>query len=133
MKSDYKLKICFGSVYSGGNISFSGSGSLSSTLTSIYGNRLVKFDLKHSKCHSVDNLSDHTLTCFDVSPNNCITVVVNENGSATLVSNQSELSIRSFDFRSPVSAVSFSPDGSKIAVAKNDVILVYHAPGMYPV
>ena len=69
MKVDYRFKNCFGSVYSGGDISFAGSGESSSTLTSIFGHRLVKFDLRHNVCHSVDAVSDHNLTCFDVSPN----------------------------------------------------------------
>ena len=56
-------------------------------------------------------------------------MAVNEEGKASVVSNQSGATIRSFDFRAPVAAVAFSPDGTKIAVAKNDVILVYHAPG----
>ena len=127
MKFDYKFKNCFGSVYSGGNVLFTSEHG--STLTCMAGHRLVCFDLKLNACHSVDAVSNHTLTHFDVSPNGLITVAVNEDGLASVISNLSGTLIRDFDFRAPVNVVKYSPDGTKIAVAKNDVVLVYHAPG----
>ena len=136
MKFDYKFKNCLGSVYSGGNVLFTAEHG--STLTCMAGHRLVCFDLKLNACHALDAVSDHTLTHFDVSPNGLITVAVNEDGLASVISNVSGTLIRDFHLRAAVNVVKYSPDGTKIAIAKNDVVLVYSAPGnhtaylMYP-
>uniref|UniRef100_A0A8B9SF82 Small-subunit processome Utp12 domain-containing protein n=1 Tax=Anas platyrhynchos TaxID=8839 RepID=A0A8B9SF82_ANAPL len=69
------------------------------------GNRISLFDLKN------------------------LAILVDEGTSALLVSLVGKSVIHQFHFHKPVHSVSFSPDGKKFVITKDNVALMYHAPG----
>uniref|UniRef100_A0A8B9CCF0 PWP2 small subunit processome component n=1 Tax=Anser brachyrhynchus TaxID=132585 RepID=A0A8B9CCF0_9AVES len=126
MKFAYRFSGLLGTVYRRGNLSFTRDGS---GLVSPVGNRISLFDLKNNKCETLPLATRHNIVCVGLSPDGSLAILVDEEGAALLVSLVGKSVIHHFHFHKPVHSVSFSPDGKKFVITKDNVALMYHAPG----
>uniref|UniRef100_A0A8C3GDG5 Small-subunit processome Utp12 domain-containing protein n=1 Tax=Cairina moschata TaxID=8855 RepID=A0A8C3GDG5_CAIMO len=126
MKFAYRFSGLLGTVYRRGNLSFTRDGS---SLVSPVGNRISLFDLKNNKCETLPLATRHNIVCVGLSPDGSLAILVDEEGAALLVSLVGKSVIHQFHFHKPVHSVSFSPDGKKFVITKDNVALMYHAPG----
>ncbi|NWS41967.1 PWP2 protein, partial [Probosciger aterrimus] len=115
-----------GTVYRRGNLSFTRDGS---SLISPVGNRISVFDLKNNKCETFPLATRLNIVCVGLSPDGSLAILIDEEGAALLVSLIGKCVIHHFYFHKPVHSVSFSPDGKKFVITKDNVALMYHAPG----
>ncbi|XP_067116836.1 PWP2 small subunit processome component [Osmerus mordax] len=126
MKFAYRFSNLLGAVYRHGNLSFSKDGN---SVISPVGNRISVFDLKNNKSETLPVSTTKNITCVGLSPDGCLAVLVDEDGAALLVSLVTRAVLHHFHFHKPVNSVRFSPDGRKFVVTKENVALMYHAPG----
>ncbi|MED6249475.1 U3 snoRNP protein [Ataeniobius toweri] len=126
MKFAYRFSNLLGAVYRQGNLSFSKDGN---AVISPVGNRVSVFDLKNNTSETFPISTTKNITCVGVSPDGSLAIVVDEDGAALLVSLITRAVLHHFHFHKPVSSIRFSPDGRKFVVTKQNVALMYHAPG----
>lgn len=126
MKFAYKFSNLLGAVYRQGNLNFSKDGN---AVISPVGNRVSVFDLKNNTSETLPISTTKNITCVGVSPDGSLAIVVDEDGAALLVSLITRAVLHHFHFHKPVSSIRFSPDGRKFVVTKENVALMYHAPG----
>ncbi|XP_038138082.1 PWP2 small subunit processome component [Cyprinodon tularosa] len=126
MKFAYRFSNLLGAVYRQGNLNFSKDGN---AVISPVGNRISIFDMKNNTSETLPISTTKNITCVGVSPDGCLAVVVDEDGAALLVSLITRAVLHHFHFHKPVSSIRFSPDGRKFVVTKENVALMYHAPG----
>ncbi|XP_028835063.1 PWP2 small subunit processome component [Denticeps clupeoides] len=126
MKFAYRFSNLLGAVYRHGNLNFSKDGN--SVISSV-GNRVSVFDLKNNKSETLPVSTTKNITCVALSPDGHLAVLVDEDGAAVLVSLVTRAVLHHYHFHKPVSSVRFSPDGRKFVVTKENVALLYHAPG----
>ncbi|KAG9473018.1 hypothetical protein GDO78_015312 [Eleutherodactylus coqui] len=126
MKYSYKFSNLLGTFYRSGNLTFTPDGN---SLISPVGNRLSVFHLKNNRAETLPWATRCNITCVALTPDGSLGIVVDEEGSALLISIVTKAVLNTFNFQQPVNAVSFSPDGKKFLVCKGSVVLMYHAPG----
>ncbi|XP_077422157.1 PWP2 small subunit processome component [Vanacampus margaritifer] len=126
MKFAYKFSNLLGAVYRQGNLSFSEDGN---AVISPVGNRISIFDLKNNTSATLPLSTAKNITCVGISPDGNLAIVVDEDGAALLVSLITRAILHHFHFHKPVNSIRFSPDGRKFVVTKENVALLYHAPG----
>uniref|UniRef100_A0A3B4BD38 Small-subunit processome Utp12 domain-containing protein n=1 Tax=Periophthalmus magnuspinnatus TaxID=409849 RepID=A0A3B4BD38_9GOBI len=126
MKFAYRFSNLLGAVYRQGNLNFSKDGN---AVISPVGNRISIFDLKNNTSETLPISTTKNITCVGISPNGNLAIVVDEDGAALLVSLITRAILHHFHFHKPVHSISFSPDGRKFVVTKENVALMYHAPG----
>uniref|UniRef100_A0A8B9HTP6 PWP2 small subunit processome component n=1 Tax=Astyanax mexicanus TaxID=7994 RepID=A0A8B9HTP6_ASTMX len=126
MKFSYKFSNLLGAVYRHGNLSFSKDGN---SVISPVGNRVSVFDLKNNKSETLPVSTNKNITSVGLSPDGNLAILVDEDGAAVLVSLLTRAVLYHHHFHKPVHSVSFSPDGRKFVVTKENVVLMYHAPG----
>uniref|UniRef100_A0A8C9TWP7 PWP2 small subunit processome component n=1 Tax=Scleropages formosus TaxID=113540 RepID=A0A8C9TWP7_SCLFO len=126
MKFAYKFSNLLGAVYRRGNLTFSRDGN---SVLSPVGNRLSVFDLRNNKSETLPVSTAKNITSVALSPDGNLAILVDEDGAALLVSLVTRAVLHHFHFHKPVHSVSFSPDGRKFVVTKENVALMYHAPG----
>ncbi|XP_029433602.1 periodic tryptophan protein 2 homolog isoform X2 [Rhinatrema bivittatum] len=115
-----------GTVYRHGNLNFTPDGN---SIISPVGNRITVFDLKNNKSETLPFATRHNIACVGLSPDGNLAVLVDEEGAALLISLLRKSVLNQFHFHKPVHSVSFSPDGRKFVITKDNVALMYHAPG----
>uniref|UniRef100_A0A3Q1D6A7 Small-subunit processome Utp12 domain-containing protein n=1 Tax=Amphiprion ocellaris TaxID=80972 RepID=A0A3Q1D6A7_AMPOC len=113
-------------VYRQGNLNFSKDGN---AVISPVGNRISVFDLKNNSSETLPVSTTKNISCVGVSPDGNLAVVVDEDGAALLISLITRAVLHHFHFHKPVSSIRFSPDGRRFVVTKENVALMYHAPG----
>nr|XP_008174682.1 periodic tryptophan protein 2 homolog isoform X1 [Chrysemys picta bellii] len=126
MKFAYRFSNLLGTVYRRGNLHFTPDGNC---VISPVGNRITIFDLKNNKSETLPLATRHNITCVGLSPDGSLAILVDEEGAALLVSLIGKSVIHQFHFQKPVHCVCFSPDGRKFVITKDNVALMYHAPG----
>ncbi|XP_061571457.1 PWP2 small subunit processome component [Cololabis saira] len=126
MKFAYRFSNLLGAVYRQGNLNFSKDGN---AVISPVGNRISVFDLKNNTSETLPVSTTKNITCVGLSPDGSLAVVVDEDGAALLVSLVTRAVLHHFHFHKPVSSIRFSPDGRKFVATKENVALMYHAPG----
>uniref|UniRef100_A0A669BZG3 PWP2 small subunit processome component n=1 Tax=Oreochromis niloticus TaxID=8128 RepID=A0A669BZG3_ORENI len=126
MKFAYRFSNLLGAVYRQGNLNFSKDGN---AVISPVGNRISVFDLKNNTSETLPFSTTKNITCVGLSPDGSLAIVVDEDGAAVLVSLITRAILHHFHFHKPVSSIRFSPDGRKFIVTKENVALMYHAPG----
>ncbi|XP_038835303.1 periodic tryptophan protein 2 homolog [Salvelinus namaycush] len=126
MKFAYRFSNLLGAVYRHGNLSFSKDGN---SVISPVGNRISVFDLKNNKSETLPVSTAKNIICVGLSPDGNLAILVDEDGAALLVSLITRAVLHHFHFHKPVASIRFSPDGRKFVVTKENVALMYHAPG----
>ncbi|XP_063322696.1 PWP2 small subunit processome component [Pelmatolapia mariae] len=126
MKFAYRFSNLLGAVYRQGNLNFSRDGN---AVISPVGNRISVFDLKNNTSETLPFSTTKNITCVGLSPDGSLAIVVDEDGAAVLISLITRAILHHFHFHKPVSSIRFSPDGRKFIVTKENVALMYHAPG----
>ncbi|XP_061910663.1 PWP2 small subunit processome component [Entelurus aequoreus] len=126
MKFAYKFSNLLGAVYRQGNLHFSKDGN---AVISPVGNRVSIFDLKNNTSETLPVSTTKNITSVGVSPDGNLAILVDEDGAALLVSLVTRAVLHHFHFHKPVNSIRFSPDGRKFVVTKENVALMYHAPG----
>ncbi|XP_041934789.1 PWP2 small subunit processome component [Alosa sapidissima] len=126
MKFAYRFSNLLGAVYRHGNLNFSKDGN---SVISPVGNRLSVFDLKNNKSETLPVSTTKNITCVGLSPDGSLAILVDEDGAAILVSLVTRAVLHHYHFHKPVNSVRFSPDGRKFVITKENVALMYYAPG----
>ncbi|XP_056110253.1 PWP2 small subunit processome component isoform X3 [Rhinichthys klamathensis goyatoka] len=126
MKFAYKFSNLLGAFYRHGNLSFSKDGN---SVISPVGNRISVFDMKNNRSETLPVSTTKNITCFGVSPDGNLAILIDEDGAAILVSLVTRAVLYHHHFHNPVHSVSFSPDGRKFVITKKNVALMYDAPG----
>ncbi|XP_054635716.1 PWP2 small subunit processome component [Dunckerocampus dactyliophorus] len=126
MKFAYKFSNLLGAVYRQGNLNFFKDGN---AVVSPVGNRISIFDLKNNTSETLPVSTAKNITSVGVSPDGNLAILVDEDGAALLVSLITRAILHHFHFHKPVNSIRFSPDGRKFVVTKENVALMYHAPG----
>ncbi|KAM6894090.1 PWP2 small subunit processome component [Xenentodon cancila] len=126
MKFAYRFSNLLGAVYRQGSLSFCADGN---AVLSPVGNRVSVFDLRSNTSETLPVSTAKNITCVGLSPDGGLAIVVDEDGAALLVSLITRAVLHHFHFHKPVSSIRFSPDGRKFVVTKENVALMYHAPG----
>ncbi|XP_070546732.1 periodic tryptophan protein 2 homolog [Ptychodera flava] len=125
-KFSFKFSNLLGAVYRKGNLNFSKDGD---TVISPVGNRVSMFDLKNNKSETLPIEAKTNVTCVAMAPDGKTMIVADEQGRAMLISLISRSVLHHHHFHAAVRSIKYSPDGKKVAVNKDNVTLVYHAPG----
>ncbi|ELU01708.1 hypothetical protein CAPTEDRAFT_223834 [Capitella teleta] len=115
-----------GCVYRKGNIIFTSDGN---SVVSPVGNRISIFDLKNNKSETLPVESRMNITVLALAPNGKLMIAINEDGEAHLISLVSGSILHTYHFHCQIHAASFSPDGKKFAVTRENTVKVFHAPG----
>uniref|UniRef100_A0A8C1ZGC9 PWP2 small subunit processome component n=1 Tax=Cyprinus carpio TaxID=7962 RepID=A0A8C1ZGC9_CYPCA len=126
MKFAYKFSNLLGAFYRHGNLCFSKDGN---SVISPVGNRISVFDLKNNKSETLPVSTTKNISCLGISPDGNLAILIDEDGAAILVSLVTRAVLHHHHFHSPVHSVSFSPDGRSFVITKENVALMYHAPG----
>ncbi|GCC44320.1 hypothetical protein chiPu_0028753, partial [Chiloscyllium punctatum] len=82
-----------------------------------------------NKAETLPLAAQRNIACVGHSPDGHLAILIDEDGDALLVSLISKAVLHRFHFHARVHSISFSPDGRKFVVSKNNVVLMYHAPG----
>lgn len=111
---DYKLANIFGTVYSQGDCIFTPDGT---SVLSPVGNRVSLFDVKNNRSKTFNY--QHRKNVMNIAINNRQTLMisVDSDGRAILVNFRLGTVLHHMNFKGPVTAIKFSPDGHYIAVA----------------
>ncbi|KAL3422868.1 hypothetical protein PVAG01_04615 [Phlyctema vagabunda] len=125
MKTEFKFSNLLGTVYSQGNLLFSPDGSC---LFSPVGNRVTVFDLVNNKSHTLPFAHRKNIARLGLTPRGNLLLSVDEDGRAILTNVQRRIALHHFSFKSPVSALAFSPSGRHFAVGVGRHIEVWHTP-----
>ncbi|VDN16071.1 unnamed protein product [Dibothriocephalus latus] len=125
MKLNFKFTNLFGTAYKCGNLSYTNNGSC---LLSSVGNQVTIFHLLRDEARTIAVNSHFNIEHIALSPILPILFTVDCNGGGSLVSMLTGNVITTYNFRHPVSAACFSPDGKYLAVSKNHCIMVFLAP-----
>ncbi|XP_055853806.1 periodic tryptophan protein 2 homolog [Episyrphus balteatus] len=126
MKFSYKFSNLLGTIYRNGNLCFTPDGN---SVISPVGNRLTIFDLKNNTTKTLTVESGFNYTSIALSPNGSQLIAVNEKGQAQLISLLSCAVVHRHKFQNKVNHVQYSPDGLHFAVAKENIIFIFKAPG----
>lgn len=126
MKFGYKFSNLLGTIYRNGNLVFTPDGN---SVISPVGNRITLYDLKNNKSRTLSLESRYNYTNIALSPDGSLMIAINEKGNAELISMVSCTVIHRHKFQTGVQSVSFSPDGSYFAVARENLVLIFSAPG----
>ncbi|CAH8543729.1 unnamed protein product [Dicrocoelium dendriticum] len=127
MRLDFRFTNQFGISYSSGDITFTPNGY---GILSPVGNQISIFDLKRDECTTLAVNSFHSIRHIAISPKIALLIAVNDAGEVSIVSLITGSVISVHSLRHPVTAVSFSPDGRFIALAKGHCVMVFFAPSI---
>ncbi|EFW22660.1 hypothetical protein D8B26_006252 [Coccidioides posadasii str. Silveira] len=125
MKTDFKFSNLLGTVYRKGNLLFTPDGTC---LLSPVGNKVSVFDLVHNKSYTLPFSHRSNIARIDLSPNGKLLLSVDEQGKAILTNFPRRLTIYHFSFKSPVSALSFSPSGRHFVVGVGRRVQIWRTP-----
>ncbi|XXH00447.1 hypothetical protein Hte_006792 [Hypoxylon texense] len=125
MKTDFKFSNLLGTVYCQGNLLYSPDGTC---LFSPVGNRVTVFNLVDNKSYTLPFAHRKNISRIGLTPQGNLLLSVDEEGHAILTNVPRRISIYHFSFRSPVTALSFSPSGRHFVVGLGRKTEVWHVP-----
>ncbi|KAJ9139470.1 Periodic tryptophan protein 2 [Pleurostoma richardsiae] len=125
MKTDFRFSNLLGTVYSQGNLLFSPDGT---HLFSPVGNRVTVFNLVDNKSYTLPFAHRKNISRIGLTPRGNLLLSIDEDGHAILTNVLRRISIYHFSFRSPVTALSFSPSGRYFVVGLGRKLEVWHVP-----
>ncbi|KAF2841316.1 WD40 repeat-like protein [Patellaria atrata CBS 101060] len=125
MKTDFKFSNLLGTVYRRGNLLFAPDGTC---LLSPVGNRVTVFDLVNNKSYTLPFAHRRNIARLALNPRGNLLLTVDEDGRAILSNLPRRIALYHFSFRSPVTALEFSPSGLHFAVGLGRKLEVWHTP-----
>ncbi|KAI1819629.1 periodic tryptophan protein 2 [Xylaria intraflava] len=125
MKTDFQFSNLLGTVYCQGNLLFSPDGTC---LFSPVGNRVTVFNLVENKSHTFPFAHRKNISRLGLTPRGNLLLSVDEDGHAILTNVPRRIPIYHFSFRSPVTALAFSPSGRHFAVGLGRKTEVWQVP-----
>ncbi|KAJ3535234.1 hypothetical protein NM688_g7006 [Phlebia brevispora] len=114
-----------GTVYRQGNIAFSADGN---TVFSPVGNRVSAFDLVNNKSWTFPFENRKNIAAIALSPDANVLISVDEDGRALLVNIRRGVVLHHHNFKKPVKAIKFSPNGKYIAISHDSHVQVWRTP-----
>ncbi|KAI8141777.1 WD40 repeat-like protein [Fennellomyces sp. T-0311] len=115
-----------GTVYTAGNLIFTPDGN---SILSPVGNRVSLFDLVNNKSLTLPVEMRKDIQLMALSPNATLLVTIDKDGRALLINLPRRVLISHFNFKTPVKAIQFSPDGKWIAASHDKNVEIWRAPG----
>ncbi|KAF2673068.1 WD40 repeat-like protein [Microthyrium microscopicum] len=125
MKTDFRFDNLLGTVYGSGNLAFTPDGT---TLLSPVGNRVTVFDLVKDKSHTLPFTHRRPISHLALHPSGQLLLTIDQSGRAILSHLPRRLALYYFTFKSPVTALAFSPCGKYFAAATGRLIEIWHTP-----
>ncbi|TPX10922.1 uncharacterized protein E0L32_008128 [Thyridium curvatum] len=125
MKTDFKFSNLLGTVYCQGNLLFSPDGT---HLYSPVGNRVTVFNLVDNKSYTLPFAHRKNIARIGLTPKGNLLLSVDEDGQAILTNVPRRIALYRISFKSPVTALSFSPSGRHFVVALGRKLEVWHVP-----
>ncbi|KAI3396353.1 hypothetical protein diail_12243 [Diaporthe ilicicola] len=114
-----------GTVYSRGNLVFSPDGT---DLFSPVGNRVTVFNLVDNKSYTLPFAHRKNIARIGLTPQGNLLLTIDEDGQAILTNIARRIAVYNFSFKSPATALSFSPSGRYFAVGLGRKLEVWHVP-----
>ncbi|SPN97215.1 probable periodic tryptophan protein PWP2 [Cephalotrichum gorgonifer] len=125
MKTNFNFSNLLGTVYCQGNLLFNPDGT---HLFSPVGNRVTVFNLVDNKSFTFPFAHRKNIARLGLSPQGNLLLSVDEDGYAILTNVPRRIPIYHFSFKSPITALSFSPCGKYFVVGLQRKIEVWHVP-----
>ncbi|PKS10853.1 hypothetical protein jhhlp_002610 [Lomentospora prolificans] len=125
MKTNFKFSNLLGTVYCQGNLLFDPEGT---HLFSPVGNRVTVFNLVDNKSYTFPFAHRKNIARIGLTPQGNLLLSVDEDGFAILTNVPRRIPIYHFSFKSPITALSFSPCGRYFVVGLQRKIEVWHVP-----
>lgn len=125
MRLNYRFSNLCGPVYKEGNLEYTPDG------TGIFvpvGKRVTFFDLVNNEAFTFPFELPTPVARTTLSPNGSLLLVVDREGQAVLASVARRSALHWINFRAPVTAMRFSPDGGRVAIAMGAKVRVWVAP-----
>ena len=104
-----------GVVYKAGNLVFTHNDE--DLLLSPIGNKITIFDLKNNKSKTLPFETRSNIDKICLSPDNKILIMIDVDGYALIFNFAQRVILSRFNFKGPVTAISFSPDSKFFAAA----------------
>ena len=126
MKLNFRFKNLLGTVYGGGDLIFGPEGD---RVFSPVGNKVSVFNLREHRSMTLGGVEGRfNYNTMALSPDGVILVAANEDGEVHVISLVSRTILYSLRTNRKVRALSFSPDGRYLALAKESNVMVYKSP-----
>ncbi|KAI1615200.1 periodic tryptophan protein 2 [Exophiala viscosa] len=125
MKTEFKFSNLLGTVYGRGNLVFTPDGN---SLLSPVGNRVTVFNLTKNTSYTLPFSHRKNITHLDLTPDGNLLLTIDEDGRAILSIFPRRLAIYHFTFKTPISALAFSPDGHYFVVGLGRKIQAWRTP-----
>ncbi|GAB2269473.1 U3 snoRNP protein [Dionaea muscipula] len=122
---NFRFHNLLGAPYRGGNVVVSSN----NLLISAVGNRISVTDLVKSETITLPSQSSANISRIAVSHDGLFLLAIDDNARAQFINLHRRVVLHRITFKSPVSAVEFSPDGSLIGVAVGKLIQIWRSPG----
>ncbi|KAK4590455.1 hypothetical protein RGQ29_020844 [Quercus rubra] len=122
---NYRFQNLLGAPYRGGNVVISNN----TLLISPVGNRVSVTDLIKSQTLTLPIQSSADISRLAASPDGVFLITVDNNRRCLFINLRRHVILHRISFKSPVTALQFSPDGSRIAVAVGKLVQIWRSPG----
>uniref|UniRef100_A0A915PYK6 Small-subunit processome Utp12 domain-containing protein n=1 Tax=Setaria digitata TaxID=48799 RepID=A0A915PYK6_9BILA len=122
-----KFSSLIGTVYRGGNVTFSTDGN---SVISPVGNKVTVFDLKNNQANTIAVESSFNIKLVTVHPSGTHAFFVNEAGQAQYVNLVTQTVLYQHHFRTRVNDAKFSTDGRRLAACRGGDVQVFLVAGI---
>lgn len=123
---NFKFSNLLGATYRSGNVLLHGDGELFSASE----NRVTILNLRTSQSTTLPFENLHTISLLALSPNGVLLLSVDETGRALLINVRRRVLLHHFSFKSPVTAIEFSPCGEYFAAGVGPHVQVWQSPAL---
>lgn len=117
-----------GVVYKSGNLVFTNDDN--DLLLSPIGNKITMFDLRNNKSKTLPFECRSNVDKICLSPDNKVLIMIDIDGYALIINFMQRVVLSHFNFRAPVTAISFSHDSKFFAVATDTRIRIFETPSL---
>lgn len=122
---NYRFQNLLGAPYRGGNVVISNN----TLLISPVGNRVSVTDLIKSQTLTLPIQSSADISRLAASPDGVFLITVDNNRRCLFINLRRHVILHRISFKSAVTALQFSPDGYRIAVAVGKLVQIWRSPG----